>query len=127
MKIGYENRTYTLKAESIDLISEQIADFIGGLKVERYNAIGIRLTLEEALLRWRDHFGSDAVISYSTGMSLGKPFIRFGLEGDQYDPLSDSDNDYGYWVDSLMKNMGIKKRKKNWTAPLRCFRRMMRS
>ncbi|MBR3147357.1 MAG: cation:dicarboxylase symporter family transporter [Eubacterium sp.] len=107
MKIGYENRTYTLKAESIDLISEQIADFIDGLKVERYNAIGIRLTLEEALLRWRDHFGSDAVISYSTGMSLGKPFIRFGLEGDQYDPLSDSDNDYGYWVDSLMKNMGM--------------------
>ena len=107
LKIDYENSTYTLRAESIDEISERIAKFIGGLNVERYNAIGIRLTLEEALLRWRDHFGSDAVITYSTGMSLGKPFIRFGLMDEQYDPLENSDNDYGYWVDSLMKNMGM--------------------
>jgi len=108
LKIEGFYKEYKLEPAAVDEISERIADFLQKLKTERANVLRIRLTVEEALLRWMDHFGSGENVSLSLGTSLRRPTIRISLRGEPYDPLTNSENDLGYWADSLTKTIGLK-------------------
>ncbi len=57
LKSANITENYTLNAESIDLIAAKVEEFLYSIGMERSNVLGIRLSLEESLLRWLDHFG----------------------------------------------------------------------
>ena len=56
----YENFSgeYILNGESIDLMAAKVEEFLYSLGMDRANVLGIRLSMEEALLRWYDHFSA---------------------------------------------------------------------
>lgn len=108
MKVEKFHGEYKLEPASVDEIAERIESFLISLKTERANMIRIRLAMEEALLRWMDHFGSDVMVALDLGISVRRPAIRMSLRGEPYDPLTNSDSDLGYWADSLTKSIGLK-------------------
>ena len=98
---------YSLSAEAIEEISARIGDYLRELRTERTELLRIRLSLEEALLRWRDHFGEEARVRISAGERLGRPTVTMELTGDNYDPLTSAENDLGAWADNLLNGIGL--------------------
>ena len=98
---------YSLSAEAIEEISARIGDYLRELRTERTELLRIRLSLEEALLRWRDHFGEEERVRISAGERLGRPTVTMELTGDNYDPLTSAENDLGAWADNLLNGIGL--------------------
>ena len=107
MKYENFNAAYPLTGESIDQIAAQIEHFLTSMKTERANLLRIRLSIEEALLRWQDHFGVNAAVKLELGVKWRRPTITLELKGESYDPFSNSENDLGIWANSLLGNMGL--------------------
>ena len=107
MKYESLNEEFPLKADSIDRISSCVEDFLFSLKKERPNILRVRLTLEEALLRWRDRFGEDARVKFSAELRWRRPTITLSLAGEAYDPLSNSEDGLGEWADALLSSIGL--------------------
>ncbi len=79
--IKYDNfrGEYKLNVQSIDEMAAKVEDFLYSLGTERANVLGIRLSIEEALLRWYDHFkakGEEPKVRFYTGKSFFRPVIR---------------------------------------------------
>ena len=115
--VKYENFTaeYVLNGESIDIMSEKISEFLTSLGVERANVLGIRLSMEEALLRWYDHFSKkqeETKVGFFIGTTFFRPYISIELRGEEFDPLetTDPDSDVGDWVGTVMGNIGLSPR-----------------
>ena len=115
--VKYDNFTaeYVLNGESIDIMSEKIAEFLTSLGVERANVLGIRLSMEEALLRWYDHFSKkdeETRIGFFMGKNFLRPYVSIELRGEAYDPMdaADPDSDVGDWVGTVMGNIGLSPR-----------------
>lgn len=100
-------KVYTLTAENIDIISDKIGELLDSLKMERNNMLRIRLSMEEALIRWQEHFGEDKEVLFEIGSFLGKPHIKLNLYGESFDPLNHADSDLGEWSNSLLSNIGL--------------------
>ena len=112
-----ENSTeeYILNGEAIDIISGKVEDFLTSLNMERANVLGIRLSVEEALLRWLDYFGKKEEpprVRFSVGSVLLRPVINIELKGEAVDPLTpvDEEDDVGDWVGNVMANIGLSPR-----------------
>lgn len=108
----YENykEEYILNGESIDTISEKTSSFLEALGTERANILGIRLTIEEALLRWMDHFSSkdpETKVILTAGKKFFRPFISIELKGEYFDPLGGDTDGNDDWVGNLMGNIGL--------------------
>ena len=101
--------TYTLNNENIDIIADHIREYLKELELERSNIIRIRLMMEEALLRWQDHFGDQCSVKLSLDVRLRRPTVTLELADQSFDPLS-SDNELGVWADSLLSNIGLQPR-----------------
>ncbi len=110
MKIENTSTQYFLTAEAVDQIAEQIESFLYGLEMERANVLRIRLSLEEALLRWMDWFGEDVEVVLDTGSHWRNPFLRLELAGEDYDPLSNAETDLGEWSETLLGGIGLSPR-----------------
>ena len=110
MKIENRSKKYFLTAEAVDQIAEQIESFLYDLDAERANVLRIRLSLEEALLRWKDRFGEEAEVTLDTGSRRGSPFLRLELAGESYDPLNNTETDLGEWSESLLRSIGLSPR-----------------
>ena len=111
--IKYENFSaeYVLNGEAIDLISAKVEEFLYSLDMERTNVTGIRLSVEEALLRWYDHFsakGETPAVKIFTGKRFLRPVIYIELKGEAVDPFEDTDS--GDWVGTVMGNIGLNPR-----------------
>ena len=88
----YENFSgeYILNGESIDLMAAKVEEFLYSLGMDRANVLGIRLSMEEALLRWYDHFsakGEEPKVSFYSGKTFFRPVINIELKGEEVDPL----------------------------------------
>ncbi len=99
--------TFPLEPDGIDLCSEALEYHLTALGVERQNQIRIRLSIEESLLRLRDHFGEDKSFRLIVGKSLGKPYLQVELEGDIYNPLSKTEARLEDWSGSLLTAVGL--------------------
>ena len=113
----YENFSgeYRLNEASIDLMAAKVEEFLYSLGMQRANVLGIRLSIEEALLRWRDHFsakGEEPVVKFFSGKSFFRPVINIELKGEAVDPLvtEDSGKDAGDWIGTVMANIGLSPR-----------------
>ena len=110
MKFEGHSGTYHLTAEAIDEIAAAAEAFLFSLKMERSNVLRIRLSLEEALLRWRDHFGEEKEIRVEMGMRWLRPQISLELTGESCDPFQDGENELGMWANSLLGSIGLSPR-----------------
>lgn len=110
MKIENFSKTYKLDGASIDEMSERIGDFLQNLHFERTNILRVRLSVEEALLRWKDHFGTDEDVSFELSKRFGRPSIKISLENEPFDPLSESEDELGEWADALLSTVGLEPR-----------------
>ncbi|MBR6473672.1 MAG: cation:dicarboxylase symporter family transporter [Firmicutes bacterium] len=115
--IKYENfsEEYILNESSIDQMAAKVEEFLYSLGMERANVLGIRLSIEEALLRWLDHFSAkdeETKVKFYTGKSFFRPSIDIELKGEEMDPLhtAEGDLDAGDWIGTAMANIGLSPR-----------------
>ncbi len=106
MKIAKTNTTYQLNAESVDAVSQHVCNFLEQIGTERKNILRLRLTIENMLLTWMAHFGSDAEFSLSTGSHYGKPYINLTIEGDEFNPIEQND-DFSKVSSYLFAGLGL--------------------
>ena len=98
---------YLLDGAGIEGASELIAAQLEEWKVERQNRLRIRLSLEESLLRYRDHFGEDVPFVLTIIRRFRKLSFQIELKGEVYNPLSDSENDLQEWNSGLLMTLGM--------------------
>ena len=101
--------TYTLNNENIDIIADHIREYLKELELERSNIIRIRLMMEEALLRWQEHFGDQCSVKLSLDVRLRRPTVTLELAGESFDPLSGGD-ELGIWANTLLSSIGLQPR-----------------
>ena len=101
------NEMVPLTPEHVDNLSETIGTFLQEVRMERANRIRIRFSLEEAVLRWMDHFGHEAVLHVEMTVNWGRPVITFTMPGEQYNPLVSSENDLGDWAENLYSGLSL--------------------
>ena len=71
------------------------------------DALRIRFTLEEMLLRIRDRFGEDMDVTLSIGKRFGTETIKFKYAGESFDPRENQDGEMGEWTDRILSNLGL--------------------
>ncbi len=107
MKIESLREEYMLSALAVDQIAEQVESFLYAIGAERANMLRIRLSLEEALLRWLDRFGEETEVVFSTGSRRRRPIITLELKGDQFDPLTDPESVIGPWAENMLTELDL--------------------
>ncbi|MCF0228207.1 MAG: cation:dicarboxylase symporter family transporter [Parasporobacterium sp.] len=108
MKIKSTKFETPLNAAAVDRISEETTAVLTALQTEKKNAISIRLNVEEMALRMMDRFGEDTTISYEAGQRLGRPFITLTVKAPEYDPIDESDEEFGEMSSHIMAGMGLR-------------------
>ncbi len=104
MKIIPLKKDYLLSGSCIDEVSSDLQEFLDSIGTQRKNAIASRLTVENILLDWQEHFGQDTVFTYTKNRFLGKPFITLSVKGEAFNPLEKDDDDFGDFSSSLIQN-----------------------
>ena len=59
----------SLNPGTVDAVALQVERFGDDLKMERSNLLRTRLSVEEILLRWMEHFGEENAIAFPKDMS----------------------------------------------------------
>ena len=98
---------YPLTARSIDEIAYAAEDFLASIRTERANILRIRLSLEEALLRWQERFGEEVEVSFTVGTRWRRPVVILELKGERHDPLTDHSDEFGVWSENLLTEVGM--------------------
>ena len=108
MKIKeYAKTTIDLKNESIDAFSDWLMTSLSSIETEKRTQVKIRLLLEEILLRAKEHFGEDVSINARLEGSFRHVYIRLDLEGEAFNPLSETNAELGDWNSSLQTAVGL--------------------
>lgn len=96
-----------LNENAVDQISEMIDRFLEEQNTDRSTRFRIRLSMEEAMLRWIDRFGHDHNVRIEISKVFNYQTITLMLEGDPYNPLATSENDLGEWAESLYTGISL--------------------
>ena len=110
MKKKIENFTqvYTLDGEGIESFSKTLGEKLTQIGLEKENRIRIRFSLEECLLRMRDHIGDNARVVFSIMVNrFGRPILQITQEGERYNPLSKTEVELEDWSGSLLTAVGL--------------------
>ena len=107
MKIDSIRQTYALDGAGIDQLSEEIDRRLAPIGIERENRLRIRLSMEEALLRMRDHFGEDNEVTLTIGARWARPYVQIELEGAIFNPLSKTAGELEDWSGQLLTAVGL--------------------
>ena len=68
-----------LSAGTVDDVAQQVEGFGSDLKMERSNLLRTRLSVEEILLRWMEHFGEGTPLYFSMGYRWRQPYVSLDL------------------------------------------------
>ena len=91
----------------ISLACKQAEDFLKSKGVESREIIRTMLSIEEVLLRYQKHFGSDAQFTLDLAKRFGHIKIRITVPGETYDPFnSASQADEDAYLQRAMVQMG---------------------
>lgn len=82
-----------LSNENIDKTLKEIQDFFEEANVSKKDLLKINLVLEETLLRYQDHFGSDNEFNFATDKRFGLPKVKISIKGKPFNPLEEKEND----------------------------------
>ena len=100
-------KTMKLSAANIDQVSDYVAGYLARIEVERETALRIRLSLEEALLRFRDRFTPEKEFTVFIGPKLRHYEIQIELADAAYNPLVRSNDEMGNWSSTLLTGIGL--------------------
>ena len=98
---------FKLTGSEIDRFADIMDSALTDFEVERQNRIRIRISIEEAVLRMRDHFGEDKEVSASIVKRFGKAYIQVEVEGEAFNPLSSEEHELEDICSSLLMKMGL--------------------
>ena len=97
----------TLRGADIDAMAEQIEHFLTEQKVSRQDTLRLRLTMEELLLRVRDHAGRDTACTLALGRRFGRVYVQLSYAGEAFDPTVIYRQSEGEaWSAQLLANLG---------------------
>lgn len=97
---------YELTGPGIDAAGEAAYSFLTAAKVERKNALRVRLALEEALLRYRDE-GTAEGFTLRCRRRFRAPRVELSLSGPSLDPFSEEDQPDSGALTGMMAQMGL--------------------
>lgn len=98
---------YELDNASIDKASLRVQRFLTSLKTEKSSMLRVRLSVEEVLLRWADHFPAHTQFLLEMGTHWNRPYIMLKLPGEECDPMSDRSGEPDLWVTDLISALGL--------------------
>ena len=101
-----KEKEYLLNADGVDEISAELQKVLTGQGMERREALRIRLTIEELLLRVMDHNKDapvTATLSVRKRFGTRTLFLKYG--GPSFDP-SDIEKE-GAWSSRILQNIGL--------------------
>lgn len=70
-----------LDAEGINRACEEAGTFLSDTGLSKHEAVAGRLSFENVLLMWRNHFGDGVPVIMRAGKMLGKPSIMVAVRG----------------------------------------------
>ena len=97
---------YELAGPGIDDAGEAAYNFLTAEKVERKDALRVRLALEEALLRYRDE-GTAEEFTLRCRRRFRAPRVELSLPGPSLDPFSEEDGTDSEALTGMMAQMGL--------------------
>lgn len=106
-KIEKQGTVYKLDYASVDEASLNVQSFLSSMELENDTQIRIRLSIEEALLRWIDHYEPETEFRLETGLNWNRPFIFLKLWGPEYNPLAETGDELGLLVGDLLGSIGL--------------------
>ena len=104
---GHYEKVFKLNSSSIDEVSGLVWGFLKSINANRDTGIRVRLTVEETLLRWMDHFGEDTEFRLEMGAHWNRPFIIIKLWSHEFDPITNVENELGEWAEGLLSTIGL--------------------
>ena len=103
----YDEIITDLKAQSVDKLSEWQFENLRAIGIERRNCLKARLLTEEILLRMRDKFGENVCIKAEIECSFNHTKMRIEMDGEPFNPLSETNAEFGEWNSSLQTAIGL--------------------
>ena len=101
MKIKKQQASYPLTEHNIDVIAEQVEQFLLPLHLQNANVMRVRLSIEEILLRWMEYYKEEMDVTVYLSLRFGRPQIMIQLAGERYNPLFHTESEEGKWMQSL--------------------------
>lgn len=97
---------YHFSNSNIDLASEQAAEFLASVGVDRREALRIKLTLEEVLLECQSKFGEETVFTLKCEKRFSAPRMELVVQAEAYNPLERGENG-DELISSLLAGVGL--------------------
>ena len=107
MKNFEQKATFSLCAESIDIIADRIETICKENKLDHKSEIRIRLSVEESLAIWLNQFGEGRTVLLEFGRRLLRPYFQISVEGEAVNPYDIHSDDFGIGGKSLLVNFGL--------------------
>ncbi len=103
---------YLLTNSNIDIISDEIGAFLDKCKVDRKDAMRIKLAAEETLIQYQERFGETKEIRFDCRKRLGRPRIEISIVGERFNPFettntSNTGLEGSAVLHGILTNMGI--------------------
>ena len=96
---------FNFSNNNIDLACGEVERFLASSKVERREALRLRLTFEEILLNYQEEFGEDAVFRLRCVKRMSSIRVTLDVPGKAFDPLNkDGDDDV---IRGLLAGIGL--------------------
>lgn len=97
---------YPLTNEGIDLISASIEEYLTGLSMDRKDVLRIRLMMEELLLQYQEHLGTEQVLQLTCAKRRFRSSVQIIIGGESFNPLTAGEETSGV-LPAFLANMGI--------------------
>ena len=106
-RIEQVDTKYKLDNAAIDAVSLRVQKFLSSLSTDKSSILRLRLSAEEVLLRWADHFPPHTEFRLEMGTHWNRPYIMLKLPGEEYDPLTDNSSEADLWTADLIRALGL--------------------
>ena len=104
--MSFETRDYKLDNSTIQQAVADIEPFLEQEKVDKKNALRLRFSLEELLLRIQDSDTAPETFQVSVGRRFWKPMILLRYAGGAFDPTADGDDEEAVHL-QILNNLGL--------------------
>ena len=104
--MAIKQQEYTLSLEAVDQIADAIQAFLLERRVERRNALRLRLAMEEILLRLLDAPEPPETVTLGMGKRFGRLGVQLSYGGPAFDPTRGGEGD-GDWSGRILANLGM--------------------
>ncbi len=105
-------KNYALTNLNIDIISEDIGVFLDKCKVDRKDAMRIKLAAEETLLHYQDRLGEEQEVTLDCHKRLGRPRVEISIVSERFNPFEATNKvkaelESSAVLHGILANMGI--------------------